>query len=165
MVAGALRGRVLTDNAGDTIRGIGLAAAAYGILSIGDASAKWVILSTGVAWVLMWRGLFGALAVGAVTVARSEAGGWWRLIPVRVGYVMLRAVLSSHSTASVPSRPASFNRSARARASSAATPSSPSAAQSTPSPTSARATGAAPKNARSPTVRRIRPRRLPTAVA
>src|SRR6185437_7466311 len=78
VMAGALRGRVLTDNAGDTIHGIGLAAAAYGVLSIGDASAKWVILTCGVAWVLMWRGLFGALAVGAVTITRNRAGGWRR---------------------------------------------------------------------------------------
>jgi drug/metabolite transporter (DMT)-like permease len=99
-MAGALRGRVLTDNAGDTIRGIGLAAASYGILSIGDASAKWVILTTGVAWVLMWRGLFGALAVGAVTVGRNQAGGWRRLVPIRWWYVMFRAGLSSFTTAS-----------------------------------------------------------------
>lgn len=99
MVAGVLRGRALTDNAGDTIRGIGLAALAYAALSIGDASAKWVILTTGVAWVLMWRGLFGSAAVLAVTAAREQAGGWRRLLPVRWGMVGLRAGLSSYTTA------------------------------------------------------------------
>lgn len=99
MVTGVLRGRVLTDNAGDTIRGIGLAAASYGILSIGDAAAKWVILSSGVAWVMMWRGVFGAMAVGAVTCARTDAGGLRRIVPVRWGLVALRAALSSYTTA------------------------------------------------------------------
>lgn len=99
MVVGVLRGRVLTDNAADTIRGIGLAALAYGILSIGDAAAKWAILTSGVAWVLMWRGLFGAATVGAVTLARGRAGGWRRIIPARLWLVMLRAALSSYTTA------------------------------------------------------------------
>ncbi len=92
------RGRALTDNATDTIRGIGLAAAAYGVLSIGDASAKWALLSVGVAWVLLWRGVFGAAAVLAVTAVRAEAGGWRRVIPVRWRMLTLRCSLSSFSS-------------------------------------------------------------------
>jgi drug/metabolite transporter (DMT)-like permease len=91
------RGRTLTDNARDTIRGIGLAAAAYAILSIGDASAKFVILTTGVAWVLLWRGLFGASSVALLTL--TQAGGWHRLAPTRWFYLLLRAALSSYTTA------------------------------------------------------------------
>lgn len=93
----AARGRSLTDNAADTVRGIGLAAFAYFVLSIGDVAAKWVVLSTGVAWVLLWRGLFGAAAVLAVTSGRE--GGMRRILPVRGWSVALRAGLSSYTTA------------------------------------------------------------------
>jgi drug/metabolite transporter (DMT)-like permease len=91
-------GRALTDNAADTIRGIGLVAVAYMVLSVGDAAAKWALLSVGVAWVLLWRGLFGAASVVAVSVVRADAGGWRRLVPVRWRMVFLRAGLSSSST-------------------------------------------------------------------
>ncbi len=90
--------RVLTDNARDTIRGIGLVAFAYMVLSLGDGAAKWAIMGAGVAWALLWRGVFGAAAVFAVTASR--AGGWRRVIPVRWFYVLLRAGLSSFTTAS-----------------------------------------------------------------
>ncbi len=95
---GGAAARVLTDNAADTIRAIGLVAFAYMVLSLGDAAAKWAILSAGVAWALLWRGAFGAAAVLAVTASR--AGGWRRVIPVRWRYMMLRAALSSYTTAS-----------------------------------------------------------------
>ena len=55
--------RVLTDNAADTVRGILLVALSYLILTIGDTAAKWAILATGVAWAMLWRGVFGAVAV------------------------------------------------------------------------------------------------------
>ena len=93
------RDHVLTDNAGDTIRGIGLAAAAYATLAIGDASAKWVMLTTGLAWVMIGRGLFGVASVALVTLPRQDAGGWHRLLPTRWFYLLLRAVLSSYTTA------------------------------------------------------------------
>jgi drug/metabolite transporter (DMT)-like permease len=88
----------LTDNATDTIRAIGLAALAYGVLSIGDASAKWALLSVGVAWVLLWRGVFGAAAVMAITATRIEAGGWRRVTPVRWRMLLLRCALASFSS-------------------------------------------------------------------
>jgi drug/metabolite transporter (DMT)-like permease len=96
--AGGTAKRALTDNAADTIRGIGLVALAYGVLSIGDAAAKWTMLSTGVAWVLLWRGLFGAAAVLGVVAARGGAGRWRRLVPVRWKLLLLRAGLASFST-------------------------------------------------------------------
>jgi drug/metabolite transporter (DMT)-like permease len=101
-------GRRLTDNAADTVRGIGLAALAYCVLSIGDASAKWAMLPTSAAWVLLWRGAFGAATIGAVTLARPSAGGpgasgpnaggWARLMPVRWKLLLVRAGLSSFTT-------------------------------------------------------------------
>lgn len=91
--------RVLTDNAADTVRGIGLVALAYMMLSIGDAAAKWALLSTGVAWVLLWRGLFGAAAILAVTATRTRVGGLSRLKPVRWKLLLLRGALSAFSTA------------------------------------------------------------------
>jgi drug/metabolite transporter (DMT)-like permease len=91
-------GRALTDNAADTVRGIGLVALAYLVLSVGDAAAKWAILSAGVAWVLLWRGVFGAAAIVAVTATRTKAGGWRRLKPMRWRMVFLRAGLSSFTS-------------------------------------------------------------------
>lgn len=96
----ALPRRVLTDNAADTVRGIALVAFAYMVLSIGDAAAKWAILSAGAAWTLLWRGTFGAAAIAAMTLARPGAGGLRLLRPVRWRMVMLRAVLSSFTTTS-----------------------------------------------------------------
>ncbi len=90
--------RVLTDNAADTVRGIVLVAFAYVVLTIGDATAKWAVLSVGVAWVLLWRGVFGMVAVFAATAMRVEAGGWRRIRPVRWQMVALRGVLSSFTT-------------------------------------------------------------------
>ena len=96
--AGARPTRALTDNAADTIRAIGLVALAYAVLSIGDAAAKWSMLSTSVAWVLLWRGLFGGGAVLAVVAFRGEPEHWRRLIPVRWKLLFLRAALASFST-------------------------------------------------------------------
>ena len=90
--------RVLTDNAADTIRAIGLVALAYLVLSVGDAAAKWAVLAAGVAWAMLWRGVFGAAAVLAVTSTRSSVGGWRRIAPVRWRIVLLRAVLSSFTS-------------------------------------------------------------------
>ena len=92
--------RTLTDNAADTVRGIGLVALAYMVLSIGDAAAKSVVLGAGVAWAMLWRGLFGSAAVFAVTATRGSAGGWRRIAPVRWKMVFFRAALSSFTSIS-----------------------------------------------------------------
>jgi hypothetical protein len=55
----AVRRRALSGHAADTVRGIGLAALSYLVLSAGDAGAKWAMTVTGVASVLPLRGLFG----------------------------------------------------------------------------------------------------------
>jgi drug/metabolite transporter (DMT)-like permease len=90
--------RVLTDNAADTVRGILLVALAYLILTVGDIAAKWGTLASSVAWVVLWRGVFGSLTVTAFTVSTQGAGGLARFRPVRWKTVMLRSGLSAFST-------------------------------------------------------------------
>ncbi len=90
--------RVLTDNAADTVRGILLVLASYVILTIGDTAAKWAILATGVAWAMLWRGAFGAVAVAAYTVSAQGRGGLALFRPVRWKTVALRSGLSSFTT-------------------------------------------------------------------
>lgn len=90
--------RILTDNAADTVRGILLVGLAYMILTVGDTAAKWSSLASGVAWVVLWRGAFGALAVTAFTATTQGANGLARLRPVRWKTVMLRSGLSAFST-------------------------------------------------------------------
>ncbi len=87
--------RILTDNASDTMRGIGLALLAYLIWTLGDATAKWALPSVGVAGAMLWRGVFGAVTVAAITLGRPTATGWRRLVPRRWGLVLARSVLSS----------------------------------------------------------------------
>jgi drug/metabolite transporter (DMT)-like permease len=110
--------RALTDNAADTVRGILLVAVSYLILTIGDTAAKWAILASGVAWAMLWRGVFGAAAVALMTgmtqgdmiqggmiqggMIQGEmtrgAEGLARLRPVRWKMVALRSGLSSFTT-------------------------------------------------------------------
>jgi drug/metabolite transporter (DMT)-like permease len=87
--------RVLTDNAADTVRGIALVVLANLIWTLGDATAKWALPVVGVAGAMMWRGVFGAVTVMAVTVGRPGGMGWRRLIPVRWKLVLVRSLLSS----------------------------------------------------------------------
>ena len=87
--------RVLTDNASDTVRGIALALLAYLIWTLGDATAKLTLPVAGVAGAMLWRGVFGAVTVLAVTVAQPGRAGWRLIIPVRWKLVLLRSVLSS----------------------------------------------------------------------
>jgi drug/metabolite transporter (DMT)-like permease len=86
--------RVLTDNATDTIRGIALVVLANLIWTLGDATAKWALPTVGVADAMLWRGLFGAVTVLAVT-SGGGAIGLRRLMPVRWHLVLWRSVLSS----------------------------------------------------------------------
>jgi drug/metabolite transporter (DMT)-like permease len=90
--------RALTDNAADTVRGILLVASSYLILTIGDTAAKWAIVASGVAWAMLWRGAFGAVAVAAFTVTTQGASGFARFRPVRWKTVALRSGMSSFTT-------------------------------------------------------------------
>lgn len=85
--------RALVDNAAATVRGIGLAALAYLIWTLGDTAAKWAIPAAGVGGAMLWRGVFGAMTVAGVAVTRRT--GWRTVVPVRWGLVLLRAVLSA----------------------------------------------------------------------
>jgi drug/metabolite transporter (DMT)-like permease len=87
--------RVLTDNASDTVRGIALVVLANLIWTLGDATAKWALPTVGVADAMLWRGVFGAVTVLAVTVARPGRAGWRLILPVRWGMVLARSALSS----------------------------------------------------------------------
>jgi drug/metabolite transporter (DMT)-like permease len=91
----AVAPRVLTDNAADTVHGIALALLAYLIWTLGDATAKLTLPTVGVAGAMLWRGVFGALTVLAVTMAQPSGTGWRMIIPVRWKLVLLRSVLSS----------------------------------------------------------------------
>ena len=86
--------RVLTDNASDTVRGIALVVLANLIWTLGDATAKWTLPTVGVAGAMLWRGVFGAAVVLAVTIGQGGIG-WRRLRPVRWKLVLARSVLSS----------------------------------------------------------------------
>src|SRR5580658_3547057 len=90
--------RALTDNATDTVRGILFVVLSYLILTIGDTAAKWAILSTSVAWAMLWRGAFGAVTVGVFTVSTQGSTGLARFRPVRWKTVALRSGLSSFTT-------------------------------------------------------------------
>lgn len=87
--------RVLSDNASDTLRGIGFALVAYLIWTLGDATAKLVLPTVGLAGAMLWRGVFGAITVLAMTVARPGGADWRRIMPHRWGLVLTRSVLSS----------------------------------------------------------------------
>ncbi len=87
--------RVLTDNASDTVRGIALVVLANLIWTLGDATAKWALPTVGVADAMLWRGVFGAVTVLAVTLAQPGRAGWRLILPVRWGMVLARSALSS----------------------------------------------------------------------
>ena len=94
----AIAFRPLTDNAADTVRGIALVVLAYLMLTLGDVVAKSAVLTAGVGGVMVWRGVFGAAAV--LTVAtRPGSVGWRRVMPVRWGWVLARAVLAAFVSA------------------------------------------------------------------
>jgi drug/metabolite transporter (DMT)-like permease len=85
--------RVLVDDAASTVRGIGFAALAYIIWTIGDTGAKWMIPTAGIGLAMFWRGVIGTATVAAVSI--RAPGGWRGMIPVRWGLVLLRAGLSA----------------------------------------------------------------------
>ncbi|MSP03438.1 MAG: DMT family transporter [Acetobacteraceae bacterium] len=80
------------------MRGILLVAVCYLIMTIGDSAAKWAIIASGVAWVMLWRGVFGAMTVMTVAAASQGRGGLAQLRPVRWKTVALRSGLSSFTT-------------------------------------------------------------------
>lgn len=55
----------------DTLRGIALVCAGYAVISAGDAAVKWVVPEVGVAMAMVWRGIFGMLAVAVMVGGRG----------------------------------------------------------------------------------------------
>ncbi len=90
--------KILTDNAADTVRGILLVSFSYMVMTIGDVAAKWAILLAGVAWTMLWRGIFGAIAITVLTAATPGQGGLARLRPARWKLVAVRSALSSFTS-------------------------------------------------------------------
>lgn len=70
----------------DTIRGIATISAGYAVISVADAAVKWALPEVGVAVAMIWRGLFGMLAIALL------AGGQG-LFPRRRPLLALRSGL------------------------------------------------------------------------
>ena len=47
----------------DTLRGIAIISAGYAVISVADAAVKWALPEVGVAMAMIWRGVFGMLAI------------------------------------------------------------------------------------------------------
>jgi drug/metabolite transporter (DMT)-like permease len=85
--AGAvLPSRLRLPLAQDTIRGIALISLGYAVISGADAAVKWALPEVGVAIAMVWRGLFGMLAIALLVGGRG-------LRPVRLPLLGLRSVL------------------------------------------------------------------------
>ncbi len=84
--------RELTDTGADAVRGIGLVALGYFVISIGDVAVKWALPMIGVAGAMIWRGVFGTATVVAL------AGRHASLRPQRVWLVLFRSVLHTGTT-------------------------------------------------------------------
>ena len=84
---------LLADTPSHIVRGIAFATLAYFIWTLGDATAKWSLPAASVAGAMLWRGVFGAATVVAVTLGHGE--GWRRIKPVRWRLVLARSLLSS----------------------------------------------------------------------
>jgi len=88
--------RALRDVPAETVRGIGIVAIAYLVLTIGDVAAKYALPVAGIAFAMLTRGLFGSATVLALTMAPSAGEGrhgWRRVMPVRWGLVLGRALV------------------------------------------------------------------------
>ncbi len=83
--AAAAAGRALPLRQ-DAVRGIAAISAGYAVISLSDAAVKWALPEAGVAAAMIWRGVFGMLAIAALCGGRG-------LLPRRVGLLGLRSVL------------------------------------------------------------------------
>ncbi len=76
----------------DTLRGIGIVAAGYAVVSLADAAVKWALPEVGVAVAMIWRGVFGMLAIALLVGGRG-------LAPKRVPLLATRSTLHCLVTA------------------------------------------------------------------
>jgi drug/metabolite transporter (DMT)-like permease len=74
------------------VRGLGLAALGYFVISCADAAVKFALPEIGVAGALLWRGAVGALAVAVIAGGRS-------LLPRNTSLILVRSAL--HCSVSV----------------------------------------------------------------
>lgn len=63
----------------DTLRGIAIACAGFAVVSLADAGVKWVLPEVGVAVAMIWRGLFGMVAIALLV---RGMGLWPRRLPL-----------------------------------------------------------------------------------
>ncbi len=84
----------------DTLRGIGTICLGYAVISTADAAVKWALPEVGVAAAMIWRGLFGMVAIAALSRGQG-------LVPRRVPLLTLRSTL--HCLATVTFYLAWFN--------------------------------------------------------
>ncbi len=70
----------------DTLRGIAIICAGYAVISAADAAVKWALPEVGVAVAMIWRGVFGMLAIALLARGRG-------LMPVRRPLLALRSAL------------------------------------------------------------------------
>lgn len=55
----------------DAVRGIGLIALGYAVIACADAAVKWALPEVGAAAAMIWRGIFGALAIALLARGAS----------------------------------------------------------------------------------------------
>jgi drug/metabolite transporter (DMT)-like permease len=67
----------------DTLRGIGIIATGYAVISLADASVKWALPEVGVAVAMIWRGVFGMLAIALLARGAGLAPRRKALLAVR----------------------------------------------------------------------------------
>ncbi len=77
----------------DTLRGIGIIATGYAVISLADASVKWALPEVGVALAMIWRGVFGMVAIALLAGGRG-------LAPRRLPLLTIRSTLHCAVTAS-----------------------------------------------------------------
>lgn len=70
----------------DTLHGIGIILAGYAVVSCADAAVKWAVPEVGVAVAMIWRGVFGMLAIALLARGRG-------LVPRRLPLLTLRSTL------------------------------------------------------------------------
>lgn len=70
----------------ETVRGIGFVAAGYAVIACADAAMKWAMPQLGPAAAMIWRGLFGALAIAVLARGAS-------LRPVNLRLIAGRSLL------------------------------------------------------------------------
>jgi len=84
----------LQDRPDEALRGVGLIAAGFGIVTVSDAAVKWVLPEIGVALAMILRGAIGAVTVLALTGGfRMRAGLLSGLRPVNGRLILARSLL------------------------------------------------------------------------